>query len=68
VHGVVNISYPVLNQHEEAIAAMTVPFLARVGDGVGPQQVKEVLSTASRALSSAMGGKTPRLSSGAVPA
>ena len=27
VHGVVNISYPVLNQHGEAIAAMTVPFL-----------------------------------------
>jgi DNA-binding IclR family transcriptional regulator len=68
VHGVVNISYPVLNQHEEAIAAMTVPFLARIGDGVGPQQVKEVLRTASRTLSSAMGGKTPRLSSGAVPA
>jgi DNA-binding IclR family transcriptional regulator/acyl dehydratase len=32
VHGIVNISYPILNQHGEAIAAMTIPFLARIGD------------------------------------
>jgi DNA-binding IclR family transcriptional regulator len=66
VHGVVNISYPVLNQHGEAIAAMTVPFLARIGDSMGPPQVKEALSRASRALSSAIGGKTLKLSSGPV--
>jgi len=66
VHGVVNISYPVLNPHGEAIAAMTVPFLARIGDSVGPPQVKEALSLASGTLSSAIGGKRPRLSSGAV--
>src|SRR5580704_7793647 len=64
VHGVINISYPVLNQHGEAIAAMTVPFLARIGDSVGPLQVKEALSQASRTLSSAIGGKRPKLSSG----
>src|SRR6202023_776906 len=63
VHGVVNISYPVLNQHGEAIAAMTVPFLARIGDSVGPLQVKEALSQASRTLSSAVGGNTPKLPS-----
>jgi DNA-binding IclR family transcriptional regulator len=66
VHGVVNISYPVLNQHGEAIAAMTVPFLARIGDTVGPPQVKEALNAASRALSAAIGGKRPELSSGAA--
>jgi DNA-binding IclR family transcriptional regulator len=66
VHGVVNISYPALNQHGEAIAAMTVPFLARIGDSVGPPQVKETLSRASRALSLAIGGKRPELASGAV--
>jgi DNA-binding IclR family transcriptional regulator len=66
VHGVVNISYPVLNQHGEAIAAMTVPFLARIGDSVGPPQVKQALSLASRALSVAIGGKRPELSSGAL--
>jgi DNA-binding IclR family transcriptional regulator len=66
VHGVVNISYPVLNQHGEAIAAMTIPFLARIGDSAGPPQVKEALNRASRALSLAIGGKRPELSSGAV--
>jgi DNA-binding IclR family transcriptional regulator len=66
VHGVVNISYPILNQHGEAIAAITVPFLACIGDSVGPPQVKEALSLASGALSSAIGGKRQELSSGAV--
>ena len=67
VHGVVNISYPVLNQHGEAIAAMTVPFLARIGDTVGPPQVKEALSLASRTLSSAIGGNSPKLSGAVQP-
>jgi DNA-binding IclR family transcriptional regulator len=66
VHGVVNISYPVLNQHGEAIAAMTVPFLARIGDSLGPPQVKEALSQAARALSLTIGGGRPELTSGAV--
>lgn len=57
VHGVVNMSYPVLNQHGEAIAAMTVPFLARIGDSVGPPEVKEALNIASETLSRAIGGK-----------
>lgn len=66
VHGVVNISYPVLNQHGEAIAAMTVPFLARIGDNIGPPQVKEALALASRSLASAIGGNRPKLSFGTV--
>jgi DNA-binding IclR family transcriptional regulator len=66
VRGVANISYPVLNQHGEAIAAMTVPFLATIGDSKGPSQVKEALSRASRALSLAIGSKRPELSAGAV--
>ncbi len=66
VLGVVNISYPVLNQHGEAIAAMTVPFLARIEDSVGPPQVKEALALASRTLASAIGGNIPKLSAGAV--
>jgi len=67
VHGVVNISYPVFNQHGEAIAALTVPFLARIGDSVGPPQVKEALSRASRTLSAAIGGKCLQLPAGAEP-
>jgi DNA-binding IclR family transcriptional regulator len=65
VRGVINISYPVLNQHGEAIAAMAVPFLAHIGDRVGPQQVKETLCAASRTLSAAIGGSRPELASGA---
>jgi DNA-binding IclR family transcriptional regulator len=57
VHGVVNISFPVLNQHGEAIAAIAVPFLARIGDRTGPRQVKAALQLASSSLSSAIGGK-----------
>jgi DNA-binding IclR family transcriptional regulator len=68
VHGVVNISYPVLNQLGEAIAAMTVPFLARIGDNVGPPEVKEALVAASEALSRAIGGKKLELVSATVNA
>jgi hypothetical protein len=63
---VVNISYPVLNQHGEAIAAMTVPFLARIGDSIGAPQIKEALALASRTLASAVGGNMRKLSSGTV--
>jgi DNA-binding IclR family transcriptional regulator len=66
VHGAENISYPVLNQHGEAIAAMTVPFLPRIGDSVGPPQVKEALAVASRTLALAIGGNRPKLSAGPV--
>jgi len=68
VRGVVNISYPVLSQHGDAIAAMTVPFIARIGDSVGPPEVREALREASRELSLAIGGTRPQLSSGRVQA
>jgi DNA-binding IclR family transcriptional regulator len=64
VRGVLNISYPVLNQHGEAIAAMTVPFLARIGGSVGAPEIREALSLASRTLSLGIGGKRLELSSG----
>ena len=66
VHGVVNISYPVLNQHGEAIAAMTIPFISRIGDSLGPPQVKQALRRASRMLSLTIGGKKLELSAGAA--
>ncbi|MFY9803126.1 MAG: IclR family transcriptional regulator [Candidatus Acidiferrales bacterium] len=56
VSGVVNVSFPVLNQHEEAIATLSVPFLPRIGDRVGPIQVRAALQAASQALSTAIGG------------
>lgn len=56
VHGVVNISFPILNQDGEAIAAVSVPFLARIADQIGPPQVKECLADAAGRLSQAIGG------------
>jgi DNA-binding IclR family transcriptional regulator len=61
VAGVVNISFPVLNQHQEAIAALSVPFLPRIRDRVGPIQVKAALQTASETLSIAIGGRRTSL-------
>ena len=61
VHGVVNISFPVVNQHGEAVAAVTVPFLPRIGDDTGPPQVKEHLASAAEKLSKAIGGRMPLL-------
>jgi len=61
VEGVVNIGYPVLNQHQEAIAALSVPFLPRIGDRIANPQVKAALQAASRALSIAIGGRKAQL-------
>lgn len=55
VHSVVNISFPILNQQGEGIAALCVPFLARIGDETGPPQVKEHLARATEVLSKAIG-------------
>ncbi|MGC1167815.1 MAG: IclR family transcriptional regulator [Candidatus Acidiferrales bacterium] len=60
VSGVVNVSFPVVNQHHEAIAALSVPFLPRIGDRVGPVQVRAALQVASGALSMAIGGRRAR--------
>jgi DNA-binding IclR family transcriptional regulator len=65
VRGVVNISFPILNQHAEAVAAVAVPFLPRVGGRVGPAQVKAALSDATRNLSITIGGKRAELISSA---
>jgi DNA-binding IclR family transcriptional regulator len=59
VRGVTNIAFPVMNQHGDAIAALSVPFLARIGDRIGPGTVKLALQEASQKLSSAVGGKKP---------
>lgn len=56
VEGVVNISFPILDDHGYAIAALSVPFLQRIGDQTSPATVKRVLKKASSLLSEAMGG------------
>src|SRR5262249_48887718 len=56
VEGVVNISFPVRDDRGYAIAALSVPFLQRIGDRTNPSTVKRVLEKASSSLSGAMGG------------
>jgi len=66
IQGIIDIGFPVLNQHGEAIAAMTVPFLPQIGSPIGPAQVKAALRHASRELSSAIGGAVPLSDEGGV--
>jgi DNA-binding IclR family transcriptional regulator len=58
VDGVINISFPVLDDRGCAIAALTVPFLQRIGDQATPATVRKALEKASMLLSEAMGGVT----------
>jgi len=55
VDGVINITFPVLDDRRHAIAAITVPYLQRIGDETTPATVKSVLKKASSLLSEAMG-------------
>ena len=57
VRGVLNISYPVLNQHGEAVAAVTVPFLEHLEGRIGARQVRQTLAQTAGSLSAAIGGK-----------
>jgi DNA-binding IclR family transcriptional regulator len=62
VKGVINITYPVLDDRGYAIAALTVPFLQRIGDPTTPATVKRVLKEASCLLSEAIGGSATQVS------
>jgi DNA-binding IclR family transcriptional regulator len=59
IKGIIDIGFPVFNEHGEVIAAMTVPFLPQIETRVGTVQVKDALRLASSELSSAIGGKIP---------
>ena len=56
VDGVINISFPVSDDRGYAVAALSVPFLQRIGDSTTSSTVKRVLGEASCALSEAIGG------------
>src|SRR5277367_5787123 len=56
VKGIINVSFPVLDDRGYAIAALTVPFLQRIGDPTTPARVRPVLKEAASLLSEAMGG------------
>jgi DNA-binding IclR family transcriptional regulator len=56
IRGVINISYPVLDERGNAVAALTVPYLARMEDSTTPKTVRTILRDASLKLSEAIGG------------
>ena len=57
VEGVINVSYPILDEHGYAVAALTVPYLHRIGDTTTTTTiVRQTLKRASSHLSQAIGG------------
>jgi len=56
VEGVINISFPVLDDRGQAVAALSVPFLQRIGEPITPVTVIRVLKEASSLLSERIGG------------
>jgi DNA-binding IclR family transcriptional regulator len=56
VAGVINLSFPVLDDQGYAVAALSVPFLQRIEDSTTPATVIRVLREASSLLSERIGG------------
>ena len=67
VDGVTNISFPILDRHGNAIAAITVPFLQRIGDRTTTATVGRVLRRATEQLSQALGGTISELAEPSIP-
>jgi DNA-binding IclR family transcriptional regulator len=63
VNGIVNVSCPVFDDRGNAIAAMTVPFIQRIGDQTTPATARRVLKQATFLLSEAIGGVAKPLTS-----
>lgn len=56
IHGVINITYPVLDERGNAVAALTVPYLARIEEAITRKNVHDALRKASLELTEAIGG------------
>lgn len=57
VRGVVNISFPILDSNGGAVAALTVPYIQRVHEGVSISQVEKAIAETARAISVAIGAQ-----------
>ncbi len=55
-YGVINVSFPILDDRGNALAALTVPYLKRLGDRTTLAQIRTVLEHASRDLTVSIGG------------
>lgn len=56
IRGVINITYPVLDERGSAVAALTVPYLARIEESITTRNVHLALREASLKLTEAIGG------------
>jgi len=56
VEGVINVTYPVLDEHGHAAAALTVPYIRRIDDSTTTAIVRQALKRASSQLSKEIGG------------
>src|SRR6202140_506507 len=63
VEGVINVTYPVLDEHGYAVAALTVPYIRRIGDSTTTATARRVLKQATSLLSEAIGGVAKPLTS-----
>lgn len=59
VTGVVNISFPILNAQGNAVAGLTVPYVKRIEDTIGIQEIIVSLRKASQQMSEAIGARAP---------
>jgi DNA-binding IclR family transcriptional regulator len=56
IRGVINITYPILDETGTAVAALTVPYLARIEESTTSRHVRAVLREASLKLTETIGG------------
>ena len=57
IAGIVNLSFPILNVQQQAIAGLTVPFVKRLQDTLKLAEVVTALGEASHRISEAMGAQ-----------
>ena len=57
VAGVVNISFPIMNDQSSAIGALTVPFIRHVHSSQAPQEILEQVGKAAREITRSLGGR-----------
>lgn len=58
IEGITNISCPVMREGNRVVAALTVPFIKRLGGGVSLRDAATFLQDATREISAAIGART----------
>lgn len=59
VRGVMNISFPIFNQHGQAIAALTIPYIQYASSPVKVVEVVDELRHAAAEITEKLGGRPP---------